>query len=70
MDFAKQKTEGARETYSILELTGTKEKLHALSFSRLRRQLPPGGSLRIFGLTEAVFCNIFLETIRFLPYIL
>ena len=45
MDFAKQKTEGAREMYSNLELTGTKEKLHALSFSRLRRQLPPGGSL-------------------------
>ena len=45
MDFAQQKTEGACESLIGLVFSATKTRLHAGSLTRLRRELPPGGSL-------------------------
>ena len=54
-------TEGACESSLFLTLTATKRRLHALSFSRLRRQLPPGGSLWHMEILRLfVLCFLFI----------
>ena len=46
-------TEGACDSIRYLEVAASKIKLHALSFTRLRRELPPGGSLFIPSAKES-----------------
>ena len=47
-------TEGACDSIRYLNVAVLKRKLHALSFTRLRRELPPGGSLFIPSAKESL----------------